>query len=206
MFFFGLFGALGSSSEEQGKEANYLPFDSLSDEQLLIRVGNGDREAFSRLYENTKKSIYSFILSIMKNPDDSEEIMQETYVKIWQSAPNYSPQGKPLAWMFTIARNFCMMKFRSEKHEADMGLSDLSEKETGEYCRGVENATDRMVLETALKNLGEEERTIVLLHASAGMKHREIADELSMPLATILSKYNRAVKKLQKILGEGEAH
>lgn len=199
MFFFGLFGALGASS------GAYVPLDSLSDEQLLIRVGNGDKEAFSKLYENTKKSIYSFILSIMKNPDDSEEIMQETYVKIWQSAPNYIPQGKPLAWMFTIARNFCMMKFRSEKHEADMGLSDLSEKETGEYCTAVENATDRMVLETALRNLGEEERTIVLLHASAGMKHREIADELSMPLATILSKYNRAVKKLQKILGEGEA-
>lgn len=57
----------------------------LSDEVLLNKVGTGDQEAFRQLYQNTDRSIYGFILSIVKNPQDAEEIMQETYIKVWTS-------------------------------------------------------------------------------------------------------------------------
>ena len=178
----------------------------MSDEELLRRVGSGDQDAFHQLYLSTDRTIYSFILSILKNPQDAEEIMQETYLKIWTSAGSYKSQGKPLAWMFTIARNLCYMKFRDQKREADIGLSDLSEGEMGEFCPQIEDAADKMVLRTALQILNEEERQIVLLHTTAGMKHREIAADLEMPLATVLSKYNRAMKKLQKHLREEGEH
>ena len=108
--------------------------------------------------------------------------------------------------MFTIARNLCYMKFRDQKREADIGLSDLSEGELGEFCPQIEDAADKMVLKAALHILNEEERQIVLLHTTAGMKHREIAADLEMPLATVLSKYNRAMKKLQKHLREEGEH
>ena len=128
--------------------------------------------------------------------------MQETYLKIWTSAASYHSQGKPLAWMFTIARNLCYMKFREQKRQADMGLDDLNGEETGEVCLPLENLADAMVLKSALEILKEDERQIVLLHASAGLKHREIAADLQMPLATVLSKYNRAIKKLKQYLRE----
>lgn len=174
----------------------------LSDERLLKKIGTGDEEAFRQLYQNTDRTIYSFILSIVKNPPDAEEIMQETYLKVWTSAGSYQSQGKPLAWIFTIARNLCYMKFRDQKHEADIGLDDLSGMETGEFCPQIENVADKLVLKAALDILKEEEREIVLLHASAGLKHREIAASLRMPLATVLSKYNRAMKKLENYLRE----
>ena len=183
-----------------------VAYDKLSDEKLLLRVAQGDKEAFQRLYQNTDKTLYGFILSILRNPQDAEEIMQETYLKIWTSAAGYKSQGKPLAWMFTIARNLCYMKFRDQKREADIGLSDLSEGELGEFCPQIEDAADKMVLKAALHILNEEERQIVLLHTTAGMKHREIAADLEMPLATVLSKYNRAMKKLQKHLREEGEH
>ena len=132
--------------------------------------------------------------------------MQELYLKVWTSAGSYQSQGKPLAWMFTIARNLCYMRFRDQKHEADIRLSDLSEMETGEFCPQIEDAADKMVLHAALKILNEEERQIVLLRTSAGLKHREIAADLEMPLATVLSKYNRAMKKLKKHLREEGVH
>ncbi len=154
------------------------------------------------MYHNTDRAVYSFILSILKNPQDAEEVMQETYLKIWTSAASYHSQGKPLAWMFTIARNLCYMKFREQKHQADMGLDDLNGEETGEVCLPLENLADAMVLKSALEILKEDERQIVLLHASAGLKHREIAADLQMPLATVLSKYNRAIKKLKQYLRE----
>lgn len=154
------------------------------------------------LYQNTDRTVYSFILSIMKNPQDAEEVMQETYMKIWTSASSYQSQGKPLAWIFTIARNLCYMKFRDQKHRADIGLEELTGEETGELCLPLENLADAMALRAALELLKEDERQIVLLHASAGLKHREIAASLGMPLATVLSKYNRSIKKLKQNLRE----
>lgn len=180
-----------------------VDYSRMSDEKLLLRVGKGDAEAFGRLYQNTDKTIYSFILSITRNPQDAEELMQEAYLKVWTGAGGYQAQGKPLAWMFTIARNLCYMKFRDQKREADVGLSDLSEQEIGDYCPQIEDAADKIVLNTALGILKEEERQIVLLHTTAGLKHREIAADLELPLATVLSKYNRAMKKMQKYLREG---
>lgn len=174
----------------------------MSDEELLRRAGAGDREAFYQLYRNTDRILYSFILSILKNPQDAEEVKQETYLKVWTSAASYQSQGKPLAWMFTIARNLCYMKFRDRKRMADIGLDELSGEETGELCLPLEHMTDAIVLRAALEILKEEEREIVLLHVLAGLKHREIADALQLPLPTVLSKYSRAMKKLQKYLDE----
>lgn len=174
----------------------------MNDEELLRQVGLGDKEAFHQLYQNTDRTVYSFILSILKNPQDAEEVMQETYLKIWTCAASYQPQGKPLAWMFTIARNLCYMKFRDQKRMADIGLDELSGDEMGEVCLSLENLADAIVLRAALDILKEDERQIVLLHASAGLKHREIASGLQIPLATVLSRYNRAMKKLKQYLRE----
>ena len=176
----------------------------MNHEEFLKQVALGDREAFHQLYLETGRSVYSFILSILKNPQDAEEVLQETYLKIWTSAGSYKPQGKPLAWMFTIARNLCYMKFRDQKRMADVGLDDLSGGEVGDLCLPLEHMTDSMMLQTAMEILKEDERQIVLLHVSAGLKHREISENLGIPLSTVLSKYNRAMKKLQNYL-QGEA-
>ena len=106
----------------------------MNHEEFLKQVALGDREAFHQLYLETGRSVYSFILSILKNPQDAEEVLQETYLKIWTSAGSYKPQGKPLAWMFTIARNLCYMKFRDQKRMADVGLDDLSVKRICTTC------------------------------------------------------------------------
>lgn len=175
---------------------------STLDEGLLLQIAEGDQEAFRKLYEETDRAIYGFILSIVRDPHDAEEVMQETYMKVWTSAPGYKAQGKPLAWMFTIARNLCYMRFREQKHKSDLGLDDLDGAEMGQLCPQIEDAADKLVLQAALKALKEEERQIVLLKNSSGLKHREIAEALGMPLATVLSKYNRAMKKLEQYLRE----
>lgn len=188
---------LGTLSFPEPSETN-----PMVDDLMMHQIAEGDQEAFKRLYQNTDRTIYSFILSILKNPHDSEEVMQETYMKVWTSAASYQSQGKPLAWIFTIARNLCYMKFREQKHQADIGLDDLDGLEQGEFCHQIEQAADKLVLKAALCLLKEDERQIVLLKNSSGLKHREIAEALDMPLATVLSKYNRAMKKLEQYLRE----
>ena len=172
------------------------------EERLLPLVGQGDPEAFEVLYRSTEKAVYALALSILRNPHDAEDIVQETYLKVRAAAHLYVPQGKPLAWLFTITKNLCRDLLRGQSRteaapdgaEVDLRFSYVSDP------------TDRLVLEAALKALGEEERQVVLLHAASGLKHREIARDLGLPLSTVLSRYSRALKKLQRYLTEEGVH
>lgn len=184
----------------QQRVANPQKGERMSQEEMIKAMGEGDREAFRQFYQETVRPVYSFILSLMRSPHEAEDLMQETYLTVWTKADTYIPQGKPLAWVFTIARNLCYMRFRQQKMVSDVALEDLEGNEEGVYCDSLEQAADRKVLLDALGRISSEERQIVLLHAAAGMKHREVAQALEMPLATVLSKYSRSMKKLQEIL------
>ena len=168
------------------------------DEGLLGRVGRGDLEAFEVLYRSTEKAVYALALSILKNPHDAEDIVQETYLKVRAAAHLYVPQGKPLAWLFTITKNLCrdLLRGQSRTEAAPDGAEDDLR------FSYVSDPTDRLVLEAALKTLGEDERQVVLLHAVSGLRHREIARDLGLPLSTVLSRYSRALKKLKRCLSE----
>ena len=172
------------------------------EERLLPLVGQGDSEAFEVLYRSTEKAVYALALSILRNPHDAEDIVQETYLKVRAAAHLYVPQGKPLAWLFTITKNLCrdLLRGQSRTEAAPDGAEDDLR------FSYVSDPTDRLVLEAALKALGEEERQVVLLHAASGLKHREIARNLGLPLSTVLSRYSRALKKLQRYLTEEGVH
>ena len=172
------------------------------EERLLPLVGQGDSEAFEVLYRSTEKAVYALALSILKNPHDAEDIVQETYLKVRAAAHLYVPQGKPLAWLFTITKNLCrdLLRGQSRTEAAPDGAEDDLR------FSYVSDPTDRLVLEAALKALGEEERQVVLLHAASGLKHREIARNLGLPLSTVLSRSSRALKKLQRYLTEEGVH
>ena len=172
------------------------------DEGLLGRVGRGDLTALESLYLQTEKAVYALALSILRNPHDAEDIVQETYLKVRAAAHLYVPQGKPLAWLFTITKNLCrdLLRGQSRTEAAPDGAEDDLR------FSYVSDPTDRLVLEAALKALGEEERQVVLLHAASGLKHREIARDLGLPLSTVLSRYSRALKKLQRYLTEEGVH
>lgn len=170
------------------------------EEQILL-VGKGSRDALGRIYHRTNPSVYAFLLSILKNRYDAEDALQDTYIGLFQSAPCYRPDGHSKAWIFTIARNQAMLRFRHQRHFAADGATILEQCSENDHSQ---RAQDHMTLEMALKHLGSEECQIVLLHAVAGFKHRETASLLELPLNTVLSKYHRALKQLKQILKEGD--
>ncbi len=165
-------------------------------ESLLAGIGQGNREAFDTLYRATDRMLYAYALSLTRNHQDAQDIMMETYLKIRSAAHLYKPQGKPLAWIFTIARNLVRSHQRTAGRE--VLFSDGSETEFA--FDPSDRAEDALVLRAALRCLSEEERQIVVLHAVSGMKHRELAELLSLPLSTVLSKYARALAKLKAYL------
>lgn len=171
------------------------PTDSERIETLVIQTHSGDQAAFAALYELTKTAVYGFVLSIVKNAHDAEDILQETYIKIHSA--DYQAQGKPMAWILTIAKRLALMQLRG-------GKADMSDYEWESYFHDHPQLAhdDRLVLRAALEQLSDEEREVLSLHALAGYKHREISDFMQIPLATVLSKYHRALKKLKNTLAE----
>ena len=167
----------------------------------LIKTAQGDMEAFSSLYENTKTAVYAFLLSYL-SPHDAEDAMQDTYVALFKSAGSYKP-GSPMAWIFGIAKNTALMKLRKSRLD-----TTLTEEEWSRIEEGSDELTpeDKHVLRQLLTGLAKEEQRIILLHISAGMKFREISELLCLPLPTVLSKYSRALKKMKKALKEESEH
>lgn len=166
-------------------------------DEALEGVARGDRGAFHTLYEMAAPAVFGFALSLLRRREDAEDAMQETFVKIMRAAPQYAPAGKPMAWILTIARNACMSHLREQTRYEPL------EEVGGELPDGfdaIKDRENRLALETAMGILTEQEREIVMLHALAGMKHREIGELLEMPLPTVLSKYHRSMAKLRRQL------
>ena len=172
-------------------------------DKCIEETAIGNMEGFRNLYEETKSSVYGFALSILKNPDDAEDVLQDCFVKIHGAAGDYKSQGKPLAWMLTITRNLCLQLIRDKQKTAD-----ISEEDWEKFIGTSDHVSieDNIVLTEVLKTLDEDDRQIVVLHAVSGMKHREIADFLKIPLSTVLSKYNRSLKKLNEKLTKGAGY
>jgi RNA polymerase sigma factor (sigma-70 family) len=179
------------------------------DEGLLAKIAAGDKEAFESLYRLTASAVYGYTLSILKNTHDAEDAMHETFVSVYKGAASYVRQGKPMAWILTIARNAAYMKLKGRRRLTSAGSADevlsISQAETERDDRdGFAQYEDRELLTAAMKLLDESERQIIVLHAVAGVKHREIAELMETPISTVLSKYKRALEKLRKYLEEEE--
>lgn len=166
-------------------------------DKLLVEISQGSTSALEQLYIGTKSSVYGFALSILKNSHQAEDVLQDTYIKIMSAAHLYTPGSKPMAWIMTIAKNLALMRIREGNRFSDM--PDYYEPSTDSHEAHFEN---KSVLNAALSVLSSEESSIVVMHSVSGMKHREIAEVLGLPLSTVLSKYNRAIKKLKNELKE----
>lgn len=169
-------------------------------EQLLAQIAQDDRDALAALYCRTRAAVYAMALSLLKNAHDAQDLTQDTFVQVWERAPLYRPQGSPMAWLLTITRNLCKMRLRQSGRQTGLAEEEWDALPAEDNGLSLE---DQQILQGALSTLNDQERQVVLLHAVSGLKHREIASLLSLPLPTVLSKYHRALKKM-KVSLEGD--
>lgn len=164
-------------------------------DSLLVRLGQGEHHLIDQLYNLTQSALYGFILSIVRNPNTTQDVMQETYLAIIEHSHQYHTQGKPMAWIFTIARNQSYQTI--QKNQVGLEVEDwmvISEPSL--------TKEESLTLQNVMTTLSEQERQIIMLHTISGYKHHEIAKALQLPLSTVLSKYHRAMHKLKKQLSE----
>ncbi len=171
-------------------------------EELIERIADGDREALGELYSLVSNDVFAYALSKTGNKADSEDIMHDTFVRIYRYAKRYVSEGKPMAWIITIAKSIIYR--HNELKQRHTALNEAITDDGG-TSSDIDSVIKNEYVKFLLSALNENEREIVVLHAISGLKHREIAAVLDMPLSTVLSKYNRAIKKLKEMEDTNEA-
>lgn len=171
-------------------------------EECILSLANGNIDTMDLLYGLIKKDIYAFALSKVCNKFDAEDILQDTFIRIYENAKLYKPQGKPMAWIFTVESNvinrYFQLKSRNQVVNNDFVIDTIADNNDESENKSIENE----YLNSILNELNEFEREVISLHIVSDLKFREIAKLLDKPLSTVLSKYNRAIRKLQKIVKE----
>lgn len=165
--------------------------------RLITLVASGDNDAFTKLYQNTKRGVYAFIYSYLKNTVETEDAMQTVYLKVKQSASRFNQSGNGRAWILQIAKNHALDLIKKQGRFTSIETSPevhYFDKDTGLGIVG----------DAMQKVLTEEEQRIIILHVLWGYRHREIGEILNSPTGTVTSKYKRAVEKLKKELKGGK--
>ncbi len=167
-------------------------------EKYIYEISLNEQTSLELLYNETRTYVYRYAFSLVKNSSDAEDIMQDTYVNINKYASMYSPRNKPLAWILRITKNLCLNHIKKTKritNETDLENKVYSNKDS------IHNS---VLLKTIIEELSDEERQIFMLNSIDNFKFREIATLLNLNLSTVLSKYNRAIKKVRQKYKDGE--
>ena len=163
-------------------------------DRLIVRISGGDDDALAELYEKTNRGVFAFLYSYLDNREDSEDAMQDVYLKVKLHAGSYRHGSNARAWMLQIAKNIALNELAARTRTVDADLSRMAARDDDDGELGI--------TELMKKVLTEEERRIIALHVLWGYRHREIAEMTGCPVGTVTAKYNRSVKKLRRILKE----
>ncbi|MBO9626324.1 MAG: ECF RNA polymerase sigma factor SigK [Microbacterium sp.] len=172
---------------------------------LLLRVADGDRMAFAELYRSLSPRVFGLILRVLVNRAQSEEVLQEVFLEIWQSASRFAPnRGQGRTWVMTIAHRRAVDRVRASQSSADRdvkaGLRDIgvAHDSVAEHVElGIEG--ERVV--DALSGLPEAQREAIVLAYYGGYSQNEIAVLLGAPLGTIKTRMRDGLTRLRVAMG-----
>ena len=158
-------------------------------------VRQGDREAFSDIYRELSKPVYTVALRIVRRRECAEDIAQNVFVKLFLSPPDISVKNLR-AWIFRMTHNLAIDTLRTE-HVAQ--TDEMPEDRLTDYDEA--RHTDwRIDMEQAMAKLSQTEREIVTLHVNGELGFAEIADIEKMSLPATYRAYRRALKRLRESL------
>lgn len=178
--------------------------------ELLRAAGAGDREAFARLYDATAPRLFGLVLRVVGDRGLAEEILQETYLQIWDRAAWYEPAaGSALSWLLTIAHRRAVDRVRSEeagrRRAQNDALARQAEGPTGDVADTVVGqltaAHERAAVHRCLGRLTQMQRQAIELAYFGGKTYREVAEALDAALPTVKSRIRDGLRGLRTCLG-----
>lgn len=170
-------------------------------EEMIARTAIGDRGAFAALYEATSPKLYAICMSVLKDRPETEETLQEVYIKIWQAADRYASNGlSPMTWLITIARNRAIDRLRARASRPAISTTDetasLISPELGPEAATI-RAQERRLLDECLGQLGKDKANAIRAVYLEGITYTDLAARVETPINTVRSWVRRSLLKLR---------
>jgi RNA polymerase sigma-70 factor (ECF subfamily) len=171
---------------------------------LLAAVAKQDEAAFERLYSATRAKLYGVVLRILRRPDLADEVLQDTYLRIWRSAGDFDGAiATPITWMVAIARNRALDVVRKKREISlteEPETSEIASEEPTPLARHEMTDELRRLL-ACLGDLEEERRRLVLLAYYSGWSREQLAEKFETPVNTIKTWLRRSLIQIRECLG-----
>src|SRR5699024_1276397 len=166
-------------------------------------------DALAQLYDLYKGLLFGLIMTVVKNREVAEDLLQEVFMKIWEKAPTFQQKkGNVYSWIVTLTRNQAIDHIRSKGYKTQQKASVTTESPSinleGEYTDPLESTifADRAKLvKKALKEIPKKQRKVLEIAYYQGFTQSEIATQLDIPLGTVKSRMRQGMMKLKDILG-----
>jgi RNA polymerase sigma factor (sigma-70 family) len=182
---------------------------NLTDEELISNFQNGDEDAYSEIVKRYKDKLSNFLYRYVGNYDDSQDIAQDTLIKVYVSKHLYKEVAKFSTWIYTIAINLAKTKIIKKQRFKVLSLSISNENEERDfdipdnaYAPDV-NANGKIqdyYIQKALDSIPEKYKKLVVLRDIEDFSYEEICDITGLPMGTVKSRINRGREKLQELL------
>jgi len=185
-------------------------FRIIEDRELVERARRGDVESYNVLVSRWEKKLYNYLLRLTGNREDALDLSQEAFFKGYQSLGKLEDAGKFSSWLYRIAHNQAMSKFRGDtrrKEDAVGETGTAAELRTGNSVsltngRRAFPLELELIVERALDELSAEQREAILLKVHHGFQFNEIAEILACPVSTVKSRIYAGLELLKKSLAE----
>ena len=166
----------------------------------MFALRNREKIAVEALYDMYSSSLYGVICRIVIDTATAEDVLQETFVKIWHSFSGYSTEkGRLFTWMVNIARNLAIDKIRSKDFKNQNKNQELENNVTFiDEQRNTVYKPELLGIKDLVQTLKPEQKSILELVYFKGYTHVEAADELGIPLGTIKTRLRMAIQELRK--------
>jgi RNA polymerase sigma-70 factor, ECF subfamily len=171
---------------------------------LLAAVAKGDQTAFERLYVATRAKLYGVSVRILRRADLADEVLQETYFKVWRSAGEFNPRlASPITWMVAIARNGAldMLRKRTEASIEDEPQANEVPAAEVDPLAGRQMTDELKRLIDCMGVLDAEHRRVILLAYYNGWSREQLAVKFDKPVNTIKTWLRRGLIQIRECLG-----
>lgn len=171
--------------------------------ELATRIREGDEAAFREFYDLYFDRIFRFLMTILRNPDDAEDVTSTAFIYVWDSRERLQKPELLVSWAYQVAKHRAFDLIRKNK-TATSPLEDALEVADGRESAEtqMDGFYSKQFADSLLKNLSEDERVLIHLSFAEGLNSREIGERLDITGIAVRVRLHRTIKKLQGILKE----
>jgi RNA polymerase sigma-70 factor (ECF subfamily) len=189
-------------SQSMDRPVSHATSDSGHLVRLLAEVSNGDRQAFSALYDRTSAKLYGICLRLLGSDAEAQDALQDAYVTVWQKAERFDPdKASAITWLAVLARNKAIDRLRRRPVGTDqLDAAAEVEDERPSAFEVVGNSQDAARLGDCLGELEDRPRAMIRSAFLDGATYPELAQREGVPLATMKSWIRRGLQRLRGCL------